>query len=237
MGYQLRSHGFKAQLCHSCIKDEMELYWQRQGTNPPLQLPSMRMVARWPMLNTSVQDLCICRATIVNYENHCHACRDDAWNDLTASEKAEPEDIFGTRIPGVAKGQKAITANQQWRNTAATRQRRHNNRIARLCPCGNLPKKQLGPQTIAAREYISYCLACMGVKVDPRWNKPPVKYREEAVANLRRRQRLVAAVNVGVVAPGYHRTKGPLREIRDPSFRVNIERGWVHNDPFVGGHF
>jgi hypothetical protein len=42
--------GHKAQLRHSCIRNEMKLYWLRQGTAQPAAPASIPLVTNWPAL-------------------------------------------------------------------------------------------------------------------------------------------------------------------------------------------
>jgi hypothetical protein len=92
-----------------------------------------------------------------------------------------------------------------------------------MCPCGRKPKASLG----ADYEYITFCLGCSGVRVNP--VHLPVKYRQAAIeAGLRRRATLRRP-------RGLSNTKGPGSLARNHLFRANIECGWMApHDPWIG---
>lgn len=96
--------------------------------------------------------------------------------------------------------------------------RRINAGIGRLCPCGRRPKLP-EPQ---GQEYITVCLACMGVNIEP--GNLPVKYQQ---ANIRPRRRSPRGHTPNI-------TKGPRAAVRAAHFRVNFERLWAPNDHNVG---
>lgn len=250
-GLGTHTNGYRAQLCHDCIRDEMEMYWLRQGTPRPAGPPSLNMVAQWPQLANGRQDLCICMEKVQRpFRHHCHACREAALAQLAHNDKFHAEDILGTRTGPVIKGEKTCTANGGTRphtiSAAQQLNRRTRHRVGRQCPCGKRPKAPINPHT---QEYITYCLACMGVRVTER--NLPDEYQKDNiigpgnVREPRRRSARLAGRNNVVAAPAgagqppvvYQRTKGPRRAPRSHLFRVNVERGWVPNDPLVGGTY
>lgn len=72
-------------------------------------------------------------------------------------------------------------------------------------------------------EYIVYCMACMGVLVIPALLPP--EYQQAQMTRPRRLTR----------SHGVSRTRGPARAERKAAWRVNIERGWVPGDEYIGG--
>ena len=224
---QVRQHNpeaFKGQLCHGCIKDEMKLYWARQATAQPAAPVSVTAVDTWPTTAAAPQNLCICEENAIDpYAFHCHACRREAFQLFAADEKDSTAEFLGKRQKAVIKGTRRCVLNggtQGYIVDGGVQARRWNDNRFRQCPCGETPKRS------DALEYIDYCMSCMGVEVDPA-NLPP-KYQQINFPTPRR-----SARNHGT--PIYAPTKGPKRAARNPRFRVNIERGWVPNDPYVGG--
>lgn len=214
---------FRAQLCHDCIRDEVILYWERQGTPRPIGQPSMLLTASWPTVPGSVQNLCICQEkSIVAFHRHCHECRMAAFAQFAADDKAHAAEILGTRTRPVITGKKLCDLNggiERHAISETTQDSRVRRRVGRQCPCGATPKPREEEEW---EEYITYCLACMGVQIDP--DALPEKYQQANVRPKRRSARLAGNV-----------TKGPRRAPVSSSFRVNIERGWLPNDLFVGG--
>jgi hypothetical protein len=221
--------GNMIQLCHGCIRDEMELYWERNGTmvpSGPASAESLVHVDTWPYFpGPSLQNLCICiNKTILEYRDYCHACRHSVWRTQVQDPRWTTEDILHERTKPVITGKKLCVTNggtAQHRITNATRNKRVRDNIGRMCPCGEASKPN---EPTLAQEYILICSACMGVCVWPL--RLPARYQR---ANMQPRRR----------SPRNHvvtkRTKGPKKAERKSTWRVNIERGWVHDDPFVGG--
>ena len=252
VGPGVHSVGYKSRLCPDCIHDELELFYQRTGTHQPLAPASLRQVNRWPRWNFGDQDLCICPTRAIrNFHRNCHACRDEAFRILAHDPKHLAEDILATRTTPVITGEKLCTANGGIRAhtvSAANQQRRSTAHVRHRCPCGAKPE---APQPFPTQEYISICLACMGVHI--RRHNIPDKYSRARIMGpnneTRRRSTRIAGRNVVPTStappPGqpllppvvYAPTKGPKRALRSHEFRVNIERGWVAGDGFVGGTF
>jgi hypothetical protein len=230
----------KAQLCHDCIKDEMVLYWHRQGTQAPAGPLSIGLVEQWPAAANGIQDLCICEAKAVTpFQNHCHNCRRTARRRLVRGDKRQAEEILSTREKLVVTGRRLCNLNGGHHDRL--RVPGNPNFHERLCPCGRKPKK---PHKINRRpnEYITYCLACMGVRVVPR--NLPYQYKQHRMDDYSRTNpRRSARINAQLGGPAsaapvvYGNTMSPLRAPRNHLFRVNIERGWVPNDPLVGGTY
>lgn len=225
-----RNSGLRNQLCYSCIRDEMELYWLRQGTNPP-QGPalSVHRVVDWPIMPNADQNLCICQRDAVDrWVFHCHACRDEALRITCMRPYRRAENILRCRTRPVITGKKRCALNggtaQHWIGLQRKRNR-VNAGFGRRCPCGNKSK----PMEPGGSEWISICLACMGVRIE--LARMPAKYQRANMQPRRRSPRGHAAT----AGPVLSRTQGPKAAQRSPEFRVNIERGWVENDWFVGG--
>jgi hypothetical protein len=216
------------ELCLRCTEEEMVLYWERHGTAKPAgpgSAPSLRDIAQWPTGHTPAahrQDLCVCEVRAIDaYSLHCHACRDEAFDREHMQSFFEAEDMLRERNKAVIQGKKRCDANG---GTKAHRvQPRHVVArevagIGRMCPCGEKPDvRPLGQQ------FISICLVCMGVQVDPM--RVPAKYSR---ARLQRKLSLRLAAQK-------NRTRGPMEAERRATWRVNIERGWVPQDPFLNG--
>ena len=212
-------------MCRDCIRDEVALCWRRQGTvNPtgPGAAPSLARVRRWPTIAGNSQDLCICWSLAVDpFQDHCHECRIRAFYDQTR-DKWLTEDILRNRTPAVISGKKHCYLNGGTVQYFISQEQQANrNQRGRACPCGKKPKEAPAQRR---QEYITYCLACMGVKI---WlNELPEHYQQhklqDRVFSLRSGNKQAYAV-----------TKGPNRAARHHLFRVNIERGWVNQDPFV----
>lgn len=193
----------------------------------PSAAPSLALAAQWPTLPGVTQNLCICHATAVTpYVNHCHACRSAAFTTHAGSAKLLAQRILHNRTTAVITGRTRCNLNG---GTAAhlipQEQRIRRWHIGRKCPCGRKPKLEALP---SSREYITVCLACMGVKIVP--GNLPQRLRQH------RFQQREFELRSGVVrACGV--TKGPKRAARRAEYRVNIERGWVEDDPLVGGTY
>jgi hypothetical protein len=229
-------------LCTRCTRDEMELYWRRYGTAKPTGVgaaPSLVHVRRWPFgpmmaLQGSMphtQDLCMCARRLLGpYYNHCHACRDRMFALGHTNPHHRAEDFLRGRNKGVITERKACELNggtRAHRVQARHVSAREANGIGRTCPCGERPDVRHGPA-----KFINVCMVCMGVTV--RGHLIPPQYSQAQMAaptQLRRSARL--AVRAPPVA-GIGRTRGSRKAIRSAMFRVNIERGWVPNDPLIG---
>ncbi|EUC49157.1 hypothetical protein COCMIDRAFT_85358 [Bipolaris oryzae ATCC 44560] len=220
----LPGSGIRSQLCRSCIYDEVELYWLRQGTARPTNAGSSPHIRQWPAPN-GIQNLCMCEGYTINFfgTSCCHACRDAAFFHFCYNPFQMTEDVLHSCTQPVIRGAR-IYVNQDhgrsMRVSAATVLRRRDQGIGRMCPCGNKPKRPT-PQ-----EYITYCMACLGVRIIPNFlprdlRQGPVMARHERRQSLRNR--------------GFKRTKGPAAAQRHPTYRVNIERAWLAPDPDIGG--
>ena len=238
-------HGCRGQLCETCILDEVSLFWRRSGTTRPAGPASLPMVAQWPSVAGGVQNLCICEQKgIVPFENHCHNCRDRAFERIVLNDRAFASDIRRHRKISVIRGEQRCVSNggtEQHRNSAAVVAERElaPHRIVRMCPCGNRPKPPL-PRT---QEYCTICTSCMGVRIVP-WNLPNGGGNNAGSSGGNRRRKKGALDDLSRAHFGTRHspraagvTKGPRRAARSHLFRVNIERGWVDNDPFVGGTY
>jgi len=220
------------QLCHSCIRDEMGLYWQRVSLNTSLSAlpattgPSLQRVAKWPTLDAPDQNLCVCMADVVTpFRNYCHQCRDQVFHDRFELPWTRNEDILRTKTKAVITGRAHLVAGGPQHNVPnRVIQNRMNSdsQIGRMCPCGERPKGPEFPQG----EYIAFCLACSGVRVLAQFI--PEQYQQDRMLNtgLRRSPRNHDA--------SQDRTKGPTRALRSHLHRVNIERGWLQYDPLIG---
>jgi hypothetical protein len=216
--------GYRTQLCTSCIHDEVEFYWLRQGQPMPGNIVSLNWARQWPAVN-GLQDLCICEGNSINdlANTHCHACRDEGFNIFSYQQYAQCEDVRRNCIKPIIQGKRPYDPNAvgpRHRVSATTVNRRMADGIGRMCPCGKKPKRQSTP------EYITICLSCSGVRIDP-VHLPPDLQQAPMMDALNRRTSLR-----GWVMP---RTKGPARANRHPSYRVNIERGWLTPDLRIGG--
>jgi hypothetical protein len=221
------------QLCHTCIRDEIELYWQRIHSNPPplaSAAPSLTRIGHWPTRDHPYQNLCICSTVAINaYTHHCHACRDAAFTQHFSATSFRNERFLRTKTKPVLTGKKLCNLHSPLRPghthpphsvSGRTINARMNADIGRLCPCGERPK---APENFG-EEYILYCIACSGVRVNP--NRLPEQYQERNMPLRRRSPR----------GHGMGRTKGPVRAFRSHLYRVNIERGWYQGgDPAIGG--
>lgn len=225
--------GNLVRLCNSCTRDEMELYWQRLSLNTPVgalpvtAAPSLQEVSQWPTAAAPEQNLCVCHSrAITTYQHYCHMCRDLGFY-YTFTLPYQRNELF------LVHKSKAVLSGQQQCNldgagfpvlniTRRERVRRLNAQIGRMCPCGKDP-----PASDNEAPFIGFCLCCSGVRVID-YNIPR-KYRRANVARgpLRRSPRNHAP-SVG------NRTKGSVRALRSHLNRVNIERGWVQNDPLIG---
>lgn len=216
--------GIRSQLCRSCIYDEVELYWLRQGTLNPMNARSSQHIRQWPAAN-GYQNLCMCEGWTVDTPaiDCCHACRDRLFFELCFNPFQMTEDVLHSCVQPVIKGARLYVNQDHGRSmrvSAATILRRRNQGIGRMCPCGNKPKRPSVP------EYITYCMACSGVRIVP--NFLPRDLRQGPVmARYERRQSLRNS--------GFKRTKGPGAARRHPTYRVNIERAWMTPDPEIGG--
>ncbi|RAR07973.1 atp-dependent dna helicase mer3 [Stemphylium lycopersici] len=212
--------GHRAQLCTHCIRDEVELYWVRQGQPAPAAPGfTVQFVTQWPN-HGSIQDLCTCPQWAIQQcaTTRCHTCRDTWFFDQSYQALTQNEDMLRTRTKPVIQGHRRCNLNggsAQHAVSAATITARQNQQIGRMCPCGERPKAPNAP------EYISVCLGCMGVRIDP--THLPAKYQLPAV--LPKLQRM-ARLN-----QQFRPTRGPKSAPRSPNHRVNIERAWRHNQP------
>lgn len=85
-----RSIGARADLCRTCIREEMILYWTRLGTAFPLLAPlanSIHEITLWPAAAAgigSAQDLCKCNEVAFDIWrlDRCHACRNVLFDAL-----------------------------------------------------------------------------------------------------------------------------------------------------------
>lgn len=214
--------GHRAQLCTRCIRDEVELYWDRQRRPMPANPGfTVQLVTQWPNLG-GIQDLCICPLWAIQLlaNTCCHACREDWFWHQSYNPSTQNEDMLRTRTEPVIQGRKRCIlngGNAQHAVSAATIAERQAQLIGRMCPCGERPKTPNAP------EYISVCLGCMGVRIDP--NRLPPEYSFQAVDSVLQRKGRSRG-------PLFRPTKGPRREARSPNFRVNIERAWIHPDDY-----
>lgn len=221
--------GNMIQLCHGCIRDEMELYWERNGTMAPAGPASAESIAdvdTWPHLpGLSLQNLCICiNRTILPFLDYCHACRHSEWRAQFLDPLWTTENILHERTKPVITGKKLCVSNggtAQYLILNATRNKRARLNVGRVCPCGEESKPN---EPTLAQEYILICSACMGVCVWPL--RLPAQYQRANMQPRRRSPRNHA---------GSKRTKGNRKTERKSTWRVNIERGWVRDDPLVGG--
>lgn len=210
--------GHRIQLCRDCIRDEMELYHERTNSLQQAQLlshgpSSMDNIALWPAVGR-IQDLCICRHDAIDLRggHYCHSCRDVGFR-TRAITPCETTHRYLTRKSGVIDGTIVCDVRAQPATHVETRRR------WRPCPCGKPAKRPL-PQN---QEYITICAVCMGVWIDPNNLPTRGRYRYGPQHKRRRRVRPIPT------------TKGRGNAQRDWKFRVNIERGWVHPDPNIGG--
>ncbi|XP_014557124.1 hypothetical protein COCVIDRAFT_15513 [Bipolaris victoriae FI3] len=216
--------GIRSQLCRSCIYDEVELYWLRQGTAGPTNARSSPFIRQWPLPN-GLQNLCMCEIWTVDTPANdcCHACRDVLFSEFCFRPFQMTEDVLHSCTQPVIKGTRLYVNQDIGRSTrvsAATILKRRAQGIGRMCPCGNKPKRP------SVQEYITYCMACSGVRINP--NFLPRDLRQGPVmARYQRRQSLRNS--------GFKRTKGPTAARRHPTYRVNIERAWLTPDPEIGG--
>ncbi|KAH7398630.1 hypothetical protein DE146DRAFT_497463 [Phaeosphaeria sp. MPI-PUGE-AT-0046c] len=229
--------GLRTKLCKSCVRDEMSLYWSRVGTARPVVGSAWQSTA-WPthgMAPANAQDLCTCRHRAMPplVANNCHACRDDFF-DATIDQQRDRHDAFlRERTSKVIKGQSQCVLNggtAQHLVPPNTQAARIANGDVRACPCGEKPMRLRPGQP----EFISICLCCMGVRVDPA-HIPP-EYQRQALQRRRPETRSQRALNNALP-----RTKGPAAAPRDGNFRVNIELGFLNTFPplfhdyFIGG--
>lgn len=233
--------GFRNQLCRRCIRDEVELYWLRQGKPvPPIQQldDTNQIVEQWPTAPYSLQDLCICnRLSIISFRIRCHACRDEGFRIASWNQYKLAEDILTNRE------KKVITGHRRCRNNGGTRgyvqrhlrrgmlngtitDRSANAGLRRRCPCGEKPKARSTP------EYITFCLACSGVRIDPA-NLPANLREENVMAGIARREGMRDSTKAAR-AVVTSRTKGMRRAVRSHLYRVNIESGWINSDLGMG---
>ena len=217
--------GHRNQLCHSCLRGEVELYWMRQGTPAPGN-SSVIWARQWPLAN-GLQDLCTCATTSIAIwaNTHCHACRDTIFLETCWRPYTNAEDILRRHTKPVITGKKrcrlqdATQPENRISNTVFNNRRARG--IGRMCPCGEKPKL---PSNL---EYITVCFSCSGVRIDPA-NLPPELQQGPIMETLNRRQRLRPRPLA--------RTKGPRAAARSHMFRVNIEFGWLlPGDTRVGG--
>ncbi|USP81701.1 uncharacterized protein yc1106_08975 [Curvularia clavata] len=220
--------GYRTQLCRGCIRDEVELYWLRQGQpNPgPAQNSTLAMVRQWPAAN-GVQDLCICEENSIAKwaRTHCHACRTTLFLRDTHARWQIAEHVLRHHNKAVITGkcphrlEEDLYAPEN-RVSEDIVARRMANGIGRMCPCGEKPKEQSTP------EYITFCMGCSGVRIDPA-HLPPELQEDAVLASYRRRQSL---------RNPDRNTKGPAQARKDPMNRVNTECGWMGPDPWLNGH-
>ncbi|UPX15604.1 uncharacterized protein EKO05_0006047 [Ascochyta rabiei] len=141
------------QLCHSCIQDEVELYWQRLSLNTPVPAlpagasPSLFDAQQWPTTANTEQNLCICHSrAIATYDRYCHQCRDQGFQRWFTAAYHANEQFLRTKTKPVITGQKLCdlhaphNTHPAHRITQRTIQARMNASIGRMCPCGERPK-------------------------------------------------------------------------------------------------
>ncbi|KAH7562522.1 hypothetical protein BM1_02042 [Bipolaris maydis] len=146
--------GMRSQLCRSCIYDEVELYWLRQGTLNPMNARSSPHIRQWPAPN-GYQNLCMCEGWTVDTPaiDCCHACRDILFFEFCFNPFHMTEDVLHSCVQPVIKGTRLYVNRDHGRSmrvSAATVLKRRQQGIGRMCPCGNKPKKP------SVQEYITY---------------------------------------------------------------------------------
>lgn len=169
------------QLCKECIRDEMELYWARYGRAKPTghhTAPSLADIVAWPTRPDpdDVQNLCICAVRAVGrFANTCcHQCRNNAFTNFHEGCYQTVETILRDHTKALITGERLCTLNG---GTTPNRVRDRDLQarlaagIGRMCPCGKRPQVQA--------QWISICLACMGVRVDAR--HIPKKYSQAEI--------------------------------------------------------
>ncbi|KAH7083083.1 hypothetical protein BKA63DRAFT_404107 [Paraphoma chrysanthemicola] len=195
-------------LCRRCEFDEMRLYNERlQNPVPagPGNVPSMAFIQHWPTVAQPRQDLCVCETKVtrpfqLEFTTPFHAT----------------ENILRTRTKKAIQGRIPVNGpNGHYLVSAAGIADRTASGVGRMCPCGGQPEVQ-NPAT----RYMTICMACMGVRINP--------------ANLPRRLRNVQRLRTGLRSGG-PRTYGPQAMQRRWDWRVNIEQAWNPGDPFIGG--
>jgi hypothetical protein len=213
--------GPKVFLCRRCETDEMQLYNERlQHPQPagPGTAPSLASIVAWPQPLADIQNLCKCDALIRRRSHvipNCHACRDVAFLHEHTVPFNDAENILRTRNKNAIEGRTPVNGPGQHLVSVQTINARAAAGIGRMCPCGGKPEVQPPGAT-----YMTVCLGCMGVRIDP--------------ANLPARLQNVPPRRVGLRS-GPSRTKGPQRALRRWDWRVNIERGWDPADRFING--
>lgn len=223
--------GNLAQLCHSCIRDEMRLYWQRVNLNttlanlPANAAPSLQRVRQWPNMASANQNLCVCHHNaITSYQHHCHRCRDGAFTNEFVNPYLSTEAFLRNKDKAAITGRvRSVVGDPHHNVPQQTINNRMFNQVGRMCLCGGRPKRPSIP------EYIGFCMCCSGVKVIA--HNIPERYQQvnmvvPSVAGPRR-----SARNHGA---SQDRTKGPAKALRSHFHRVNIERGWMQADPLIG---
>jgi hypothetical protein len=233
--------GPMVQLCKDCIRDEMELYWARYGTTIQapnlLRAPSLAHIGAWPIgaNPNDVQDLCTCAHRAVGrFENtRCHSSRDAAFTNLHAGYYRRAERILRNYSRDVITDVRTCRENGPAGTPAALNRRTQPLAagVGRQCPCGNKPETQA--------QWITICLACMGVRIDPR--NIPRKYTR---AKMPKRKVLPSRTAAPRPGAGLKKTKGPRRALVNHNYRVSIESGWLFGnlcgvfdsgDPFING--
>jgi hypothetical protein len=103
---------------------------------------------------------------------------------------------------------------------------RQPNGIGRMCPCDERPDRRP-----PAQRSITVCIACIGVKI--RGNVIPSECSQAQMAATQPRRSARPADQTSATAQ-INQTRGPQRAVRSALSGVNIERGWVSNDPLIG---
>ena len=230
--------GFRNQLCHRCIRDEVELYWLRQGTPVPPIKPggdTKQLVEQWPIAPNSLQDLCICnRLGITQFQFRCHACRDEGFRVNSWARYKLAEDILTSRDKKVITGHIRCHKNggtgrhlRKGIPDGPVTDRIANAGLRRRCPCGEKPKAQSTP------EYITFCLGCSGVRIDPA-NLPPHLQYDNVMAGIEKRKGMRLSTQ-RLRKVEMRRTNGTRKAKRSHIFRVNIESAWIPSRYRGGG--
>ncbi|KAF2118795.1 hypothetical protein BDV96DRAFT_362542 [Lophiotrema nucula] len=224
-------NGYRTQLCKNCAKEEVQLYWLRVQQHPqppaqPVNQPGLhwsRRVRQWPVAGGPhgglPQDLCVCdaRAIEVPRIRQCHPCRDITFQRIATNNRNRRDNALRNLSQGSINGTRRKVGFARKLVGANTQNPRQIRGVRRTCPCGNEP---MAAAPSAAQEYVSICLGCMGVKVDPR-NLPndltPPSLNGTVLGGTFNFERMR-------VRPS------PVRKIeRHPGARVNIESPWETN--------
>ncbi|KAF2246890.1 hypothetical protein BU26DRAFT_576976 [Trematosphaeria pertusa] len=198
--------GLSAPLCESCVKDEVQLFWMRVAMQQPVSMSNLM----WPNASRS-QSFCVCYSAIWDNVHDCHSCRDRIWDEQVLIPWRENEDILRKCGPSTLTGERMKLGLPPKKVGGTYETDRQVRGIGRSCPCGRDPD-------VASLAYASYCLACMGVTIRISF-LPPHLQRAQFMASRDGNRRL-------------RKTK-VLGRKRGPEFRVNIDRGWLPDDPFT----